>query len=143
MQPSDNVRCPIIDWLLYMHKLLACCYFAVSLPFPIIAAYWPILALSVSEKLVFRFRFLALCWLAYFSKLQHTLHASVCFASCNRSDPSVLVAGKSRSRRRIPVLILKKTKNKQKQLLKDNGTYSATFSRFSGPRTIDRYRKCT
>ena len=26
--------------------------------------------------------------------LQYTLHASVCFASCNHSDPSVLVAGK-------------------------------------------------
>ena len=30
--------------------------------------------------------------------LQHTLDASVRFASCNRSDPSVLVAGKSLSR---------------------------------------------
>ena len=29
--------------------------------------------------------------------LQHTLHASVCFVSCNRPDPNVLVAGKSRS----------------------------------------------
>ena len=48
-------------------------------------------ALSVSEKLVYCFRFLA----------QQTLHASVCFASCNHPDPSVLVAGKSRSRTEI------------------------------------------
>ena len=53
--------------------------------------------------------------------LQHTLHASVCFASCNRSDPSVLMVGKSRSRTKI--LIMKK-----KQLLRKNGTYSATFT---------------
>ena len=26
---------------------------------------------------------------------QHTLHASVCFVSCNRPDPNVLVTGKS------------------------------------------------
>ena len=29
--------------------------------------------------------------------LQHTLHASFCFVSCNHSNPSVLVAGKSHS----------------------------------------------
>ena len=52
--------------------------------------------------------------------LQHTLHASVCFASCNCPDLSVLVAGKSRSRTKVLVLILKKKKN--------NGTYSATFT---------------
>ena len=33
--------------------------------------------------------------------LQHTLHASVYFVSCNRSDPSVLVAWKSHSRTEI------------------------------------------
>ena len=55
--------------------------------------------------------------------LQHTLHASVCFVSCNRSDPSVLVVGKSRSRAKVLVLIVKKT-----QLLKKNGTCSATFT---------------
>ena len=36
---------------------------------------------------------------------QHTLHASVCYASCNHPDPSVLVAGKSRSRTEILVNI--------------------------------------
>ena len=30
--------------------------------------------------------------------LQHMLHASVCFTSCNRSDPSVLATGKWRIR---------------------------------------------
>ena len=60
---------------------------------------------------------------------QHMLHAFVCFASCNRSDPSVLAAKKSRSQTdseywRIPVLKW----NKKKQLLKNNGTYSATFT---------------
>ena len=43
--------------------------------------------------------------------LQHTLHASVCFTSCNHSDPSVLAAGKSRSRAKILVLVLNKTNN--------------------------------
>ena len=49
--------------------------------------------------------------------LQHTLHTSVCFESCNRSDPSVLVAKScvvGLKYWRIPVLI--------------SETYSATFS---------------
>ena len=58
--------------------------------------------------------------------LQHMLHTSVGFVSCNRFDPSVLVAGKSRSWAKVLVLVLKK-KQKQ-QLLKKNGTYSATFT---------------
>ena len=36
--------------------------------------------------------------------LQHTLHPYFCFASWNRSDPSVLVAGKSRSRTKKQLL---------------------------------------
>ena len=61
----------------------------------IMAAYWPILALSVSKKLVYHFRFLSalLCGLL----LQHKLHASICFVGCKHSDPSVLAAGKWRS----------------------------------------------
>ena len=37
------------------------------------AAYWPISALSVPEKLVYRFRFLAICCLACFSKTRFML----------------------------------------------------------------------
>ena len=59
-------------------------------------------------------------------RLQHMLHTSVCFASCNRSDPSVLVARKSRSRTEI--LANTGTQMKKNQLLKNNGTYSATFT---------------
>ena len=33
--------------------------------------------------------------------LQHTLHASFCFVSCNHFNPSVLVAGKSHSQAEI------------------------------------------
>ena len=36
------------------------------------AAYWPISALSVSEKLVYRFCFFVLCWLACFSNTRFT-----------------------------------------------------------------------
>ena len=77
----------------------------------IMAAYWLILPLSVSEKLVYHFRFLAalLPWLAS----PHTLHGSVCFVDCKRSDPSVLVAGKWHNRTEI---------------LLNTGTYSATFT---------------
>ena len=74
----------------------------------------------MSEKLVYRSCF---CWLACFS---NTLHASVCFVSYNRSDPSVLVDGKSRSRTEI--LANTGTHLEKKQLLKNNGTYSATFT---------------
>ena len=56
--------------------------------------------------------------------LQHTLHASVCFASCNRSDLSVLVAGKSRSRTEIlantSTYLEKQQQQQQKQLLMNN-----------------------
>ena len=48
--------------------------------------------------------------------LQHTLHTSICFASCNRSDPSVLVAGKSLSRAKILVFVSKE-KRKMELLL--------------------------
>ena len=37
--------------------------------------------------------------------LQHTLHTSVCFVGCKRSDPSVLAAGKWRSRTEMLVFI--------------------------------------
>ena len=59
--------------------------------------------------------------------LQHTLHASVYFVSCNRSDPSVLVAGKSRSRTEIRANTGTHLE-KKKQHLKNNGTYTATFT---------------
>ena len=58
--------------------------------------------------------------------IKHTLHASVCFASCNRSDPDVLVAGKLRSRTEI--LANTGAYLEKKQLLKNNGTYAATFT---------------
>ena len=58
--------------------------------------------------------------------LQHMLHASVCFASCNCSDLSVLVARKSRIRTEI--LANTGTQIKKKQLLKNNATYFATFT---------------
>ena len=61
-----------------------------------IAAYWPISALLVSGKLVYCFRFLALCWLA-------------CFASCNRLGSHTIRL----KYWRIPVLIFKKQTNKQ------------------------------
>ena len=37
--------------------------------------------------------------------LQHKLHASICFAGCKRSNPSVLAAGKWRSRTEILAFI--------------------------------------
>ena len=48
----------------------------------------------------------------------------MCFAKCNCSDPSVLVAWKSRGWTKVLVLIVKK----KTQLLKKDGTYSATFT---------------
>ena len=63
--------------------------------------------------------------------LQHTLHTSVCYVSCNRSDPSVLVAGKSRSRAKILVLVLKK----KKQLLKKNGLPHSLLLYYTRPET--------
>ena len=59
--------------------------------------------------------------------LQHTLHTSVCFVSCNHFDPSVLVAGKLCSWNEI----LANTSThleKKTQLLKKKGTYSTTFT---------------
>ena len=50
------------------------------------------------------------------------IHASVSFVSCNRSDPSVLVAEKSRSRTEILANTGTHLK-KNKQTLKSNGTY--------------------
>ena len=104
----------------------------------IMEAYLPITALSVSEKLVYRFCFLAPYCLACFS---NTFHGSVCFVGCKRSDPSVLVAGKWHSQTEILAktgthLDQKKNTKKKKsqqqqnitQLLKNNGTYSATFN---------------
>ena len=58
--------------------------------------------------------------------LQRTLH-SICFASCNHSDPSVLAAGKSHSQTEI-LANTSTHPEKTKQLLKNNGTYSATFT---------------
>ena len=57
------------------------------------------LHISLSEKLVYCF--LLLSALLAGLLLQHMLHASVCFTSCNCSDPSVLVAEKSRSQTEI------------------------------------------
>ena len=79
------------------------------------AAYWPISALSVSEKLVYRFRFFALYCLAYFSNTRFTLP----FASRVANAP-ILVSLRLGSGVvglkywRIPVLVLKKKKNKKK-----------------------------
>ena len=95
----------------------------------IMAAYWPISGLSVSEKLVYRFRFLALYCLACFSNTRSTLP----FASRAASSPIPvslrLGNGKVGLKYWTPVLILKKNKKKtKKQLLKNNRTYSATFN---------------
>ena len=78
--------------------------------------------LSVSEKLVYRVPLLALCWLACVSNM---FHASISFASCNRSDPSVLVARKWCGQTEI--LANTGTQMKKTQLLKNNGAYYATF----------------
>ena len=69
----------------------------------IIASYQQMLALSVSEKLVYHFRILALHLSALLVGLllQLTLYTSVCFMSCNRSDPGVILAGKLHSRTEI------------------------------------------
>ena len=98
----------------------------------IMAAYWPISAMSVSEKLVYRFRFFALYCLACFSNTRFTLP----FASRVASAPILVslrlgngVVGLKYWR--IPVLVLKEKeqkKSKKKKLLKNNGTYSATFN---------------
>ena len=55
-----------------------------------------------------------LCWLACFSNTM--LHTFVCFTSCNCSDPSVLVAGKSHSRTEILVNTGTHLKNSSKSL---------------------------
>ena len=80
----------------------------------IIAVHWPILSpVGVREVGIL---FPLLSALLPGLLLQHTLHASDCFASCNRSDPSVLVAGKLRSRTEIlantGTYLEKKTKKK-------------------------------
>ena len=93
-----------------------------STVFPYSAAYWPISALSVSEKLVYCFRFLALCWLASFPA-----HAS-CFHLFCELQPfwsQCPFGWEDDSRTEIMVLILKKT---NKQLLKKNKNYSTTFT---------------
>ena len=82
----------------------------------IIAAYWPISALSVSEKLVYHFRFLALCCLACFSNTRFT----VPFASRVASTPIPvsLRLGNGIVWLKywwLPVLILKKTKKQKKK----------------------------
>ena len=58
----------------------------------IMAAYWPISALLVSEKLVYRFRFLALCCLGCFSNTRFTLPFASRVASA--PDLSIFTAGK-------------------------------------------------
>ena len=78
------------------------------------AVYWPISALLVFEKLVYCFRFLVLALLPGLL-LQHTLHASVCFAGCKHSNPSVLVAGKWHSRTEILANTSTHLEKKQKQ----------------------------
>jgi len=59
--------------------------------------------------------------------LQHTLHTSVCFTSCNCSDPSVVVAGKSSSlgiRLLLSLSELCKSYEHHTKPLRDNGWYS-------------------
>ena len=82
----------------------------------LIAAYWPISALSVSKKLLYRFRFLALCHLACFSNT----HFTCLFASQVASTPILVslrlgngVVGLKYWR--IPVLILKRKPDSEKQ----------------------------
>ena len=59
--------------------------------------------------------------------LQYTLHASVCFAGCKHSNPSVLPAGKWRSQTEI-LMNTGTHLEKKKLLLKNNETYSAAFT---------------
>ena len=87
--------------------------------FPYSAAYQRISALSVSEKVVYRFRFLALCWLGWFSNTCFTLRFALWVASA-----SVLVVVRLKYWW-ILVLILEEEKN---QLLKNNGTCSTAFT---------------
>ena len=63
--------------------------------FPFLIAYRPISALLTSVKCVCTLHFLAFYWLACFSNARLTL---VRFASCHRSDCSVFVTGKCRSK---------------------------------------------
>ena len=89
------------------------------------AAYWLISALSVFEKLVYHFHFLALCCLACFSNTCLMLSFALRVASA--PIPVYLRLGNGvvgLKQWRIPVLILKK----KQQFLKNNGTYSATFT---------------
>ena len=79
------------------------------------AANWPILALSVSEKLVYRFHFLALCCLARFSNTRFVLPFALRVASA--PNPVSLWLGNG------VVRLEKKT-----QLPKNIGAYSATFT---------------
>ena len=94
----------------------------------IMAAYWPISALSVSEKLVYRFRFFALYCLACFSNTRFTLP----FASRVASAPILVSLRLGNGGSRAEILAYTGTrlekKKKKKKLLKNNGTYSATFN---------------
>ena len=58
--------------------------------------------------------------------LQHTLHASIGFTSCNLSNPSVLVAGKFCNCSEVLQNI--GTHTDQKQRLKHNGVYFITLA---------------
>ena len=90
----------------------------------IMAAYWPMSALSVSEKLVYHFCFLALCCLACFSNTRFTLPFASRVASTLIPESLWLGNGVVGLKYwRIPVLILKKN-----QLLKNNGAYTAIFT---------------
>ena len=91
----------------------------------IMAAYWPISALSVSEKLVYRFCSLALCCLACFFNTHFTIPFALRVASAPTPVSLRLGNGEFGLKYwRIPVLILKK----KAQLLKNNGTCSVTFT---------------
>ena len=80
----------------------------------IMAAYWPISALLVSEKLVYHFCFLALCWLACFSSTHFTLPFASRFASALIPVSLRLGNGTVRLKYwRILVLILKKKQKKK------------------------------
>ena len=76
----------------------ACFRFLAAFPYS--AEYWTISALLVSEKLVYRFHFLALFGLVCFSNTRF-MPLFTLWVAINRSDPSVLVAWKSHSRTEI------------------------------------------
>ena len=107
-------------WFLILHVQVRCCFSRKSwLSSRLLnsgVALWGTEG-GCMHKINWNFRFLAIFWLDCFSNAHFC-----CFASCNRSDSSVLVAAKSR--RRIPLLILKK----KQQLLKNNVTYSAIYT---------------